>query len=228
MEKIYYIYKITNNINGKSYIGFTENIKERWRIHKKCVNAVSGKILHQSIKKHGWNKFTKEVLYCSKDGNHTLREMEPYFIKKYNTFWIGGHGYNMTQGGEGILGFQFTKEIRKKMSESHLGIKNHFYHKKHSKLTKSKMSIAAKSRPIRIGKDAPNYGKVRSEITNQKVREKLAKSWIIIHPDSSEENIINLKQYCREHELSYVRMLEIISGRQNFHKGYSIRKPNNI
>jgi len=67
-------------------------------MHKYQAKHGSMFILHQSIRKHGWDNFSVDILYMSKDGNHVRKEMEPFFIKEYGTY---GEGYNMTPGGDG-------------------------------------------------------------------------------------------------------------------------------
>ena len=60
-----FIYKITNTINSKSYIGQTiQNVKERFYQHcaTKCSKAVSNMAIHRAIKKYGKSNFTVEVI----------------------------------------------------------------------------------------------------------------------------------------------------------------------
>ncbi len=103
---IYSIYLITNNITKKQYIGFTsKSLDER-----NCGIITK---LYNSIKKYGWKNFSYKVIYQSKDYEHCLNIMEPFFIKEYCTY---ENGYNMTLGGEGFVGY-WTEENRKKQSE---------------------------------------------------------------------------------------------------------------
>jgi len=88
-----FIYKITNKVNGKSYIGQTRNSVEfRWRQHK---NNKSGYALHYAIRKYGADNFEVETLEeCDVS---KLDEREIYYIDKYNTFT---NGYNLNKGGD--------------------------------------------------------------------------------------------------------------------------------
>ena len=92
-----YIYKITNMINGKQYVGQTRNtIQERMRKHfdkAKNQNDLTG--IDAAIKKYGKENFAVEEL-CS-CLNEDLDVQERYYIAKYNTF--EGEGYNLTPGG---------------------------------------------------------------------------------------------------------------------------------
>lgn len=135
-----YIYKITNRINGKVYIGKTFNFIERWRQH--VTGRGCTKILSSAIKKYGITSFTFEVLveihsYDLDKLEITLSSLEMFFIKKYDSFHFG---YNSTKGGDGQRGRTVTKEIRDKIRTKLLG-------HKHSEETKLKMSISSMGHP---------------------------------------------------------------------------------
>ena len=93
-----FIYKITNTINGKSYIGQTiQNVKERFYQHcaTKCSKAVSNMAIHRAIKKYGKSNFTVEVIEEIDSAN--LNDRERYWIKYYNSY---NNGYNSTKGDQ--------------------------------------------------------------------------------------------------------------------------------
>jgi group I intron endonuclease len=114
MSSIYSIYKSTNTINGKIYIGFDSNWPNRKRYHKSQHKKIESKF-YNAVCKYGWDNFDWEVIYQSKDGEHTLKIMETYFIKQFNSFTLG---YNSTLGGDGILGFKHNKEqIQKRINK---------------------------------------------------------------------------------------------------------------
>lgn len=73
------------------------------------------------MRKYGWNNFQSEIIYQSLDGNHTLKFMENFFIREYDSFY---NGYNSTLGGDGILGFKHTSEQIKKRTEKVKGRKH--------------------------------------------------------------------------------------------------------
>lgn len=87
------IYKITNLINGKVYIGQSINIEERWKRH--CTTH-DNCYIHKAIQKYGKKNFSFEILEECEEA--VLNEREIYYIDKYNSF---DEGYNMTFGGEG-------------------------------------------------------------------------------------------------------------------------------
>lgn len=95
MNTIYSIYKITNIINGKSYIGYTKK-KPETRFEEHCRSKDKYK-LPKAIAKYGKQNFTVTPIYQSKDLNH-IRSMEDYFILEYNSI---KEGYNIARGGQG-------------------------------------------------------------------------------------------------------------------------------
>lgn len=97
---IYSIYKATNIINGKSYIGFDACWPTRQKDHQRIYNKKNNKF-YAALRKHGWDNFEWTVLYQSLDKEHTHKVMEEYFIREYNTHCDTGHGYNMSFGGDG-------------------------------------------------------------------------------------------------------------------------------
>jgi group I intron endonuclease len=97
MEQTYCIYKITNQINGKAYIGFTKNFMKRMWGHQNTSQKGVGQAIHYAIRKYGWDNFSKEELYYSTDKQHTL-DMEDVFINLHET--KGAKGYNITRGGQ--------------------------------------------------------------------------------------------------------------------------------
>lgn len=94
-----YIYKITNTLNGKMYIGKTmQSIQERWREHcndyqkERCEKRP----LYAAMNKYGVEHFfIEEVEECS---DLLLNDRERFWIEFYGTF---KNGYNATVGGDG-------------------------------------------------------------------------------------------------------------------------------
>lgn len=93
-----FIYKITNNVNGKVYIGQTiQTVKERFYQHcaTKCSDSVLNMAIHRAIKKYGKSNFTIEVI--EEVEQNILNDREKYWIKYYNSY---KNGYNSTEGGQ--------------------------------------------------------------------------------------------------------------------------------
>jgi group I intron endonuclease len=135
MNKIYTIYKVTNTLNGKIYIGFTSNFSSRKRLHKHTALNGKNHIFHNSIRKHGWDNFDWAILYQSKYKEHTLVVMEQYFITEYNS--MTPNGYNMKLGG---TGGNLSEDAKLKISEKRKGMvfsDNHIENLRKSHLGKS-------------------------------------------------------------------------------------------
>lgn len=93
------IYKITNIINGKCYIGQSVNIHKRWNNHKSaCYNTNAHEYnyyLYRAMRKYGIENFTFEIIEeCEQI---LLNEREKFWISYYDTF---KNGYNETEGGD--------------------------------------------------------------------------------------------------------------------------------
>lgn len=127
---MYYIYTITNEITNKKYVGFSNDYQERWRTHVSDAtrDEPTRKILYLSIRKHGIENFKFDVVYCSEDKTYTKNEIEPHFIREYNT--LAPYGYNMTKGGDGGPGVTSEQAIafnNKRLEDgSHVFLKKEF------------------------------------------------------------------------------------------------------
>lgn len=88
------IYKITNKVNGKSYIGQTRYTLEfRWKQH---IHKKDNTYFHNAIHKYGKDNFSLEILEECEHKDLDSREI--FYIAKFNTF---SEGYNLTLGGGG-------------------------------------------------------------------------------------------------------------------------------
>lgn len=110
------IYKITNLINNKVYIGQSSDIERRFNEHKhdpfEQNNHGYNYIFYQAIREYGIDNFSFEILEtCS---IKELNEKEKYWIKYYNSYigWNQSNGYNMTIGGQGTRKFDPQEIIK--------------------------------------------------------------------------------------------------------------------
>ena len=163
----YYIYKITNLINHKIYIGKTKHKNKRWRKHISLSKDHDEKrkkfYLHKAIKKYGVKNFSYEIIDWFYNENICLK-METVYIKKFNSK-NPNFGYNLTYGGEGSSGYVHTQEAIKKISEhakTRTGKNNPFYGKKHSKETLNRINQTK----LRTG----NWGK-KKYLNNKQIEE---------------------------------------------------------
>lgn len=96
------IYKISNTINDKIYIGKTSaNTSRRWNDHRRVAlsdnDDVRKNSIHKAISKYGIDNFTFEVIEYIEDED-VAYEKEVFYINMYNSFI---NGYNETKGGRG-------------------------------------------------------------------------------------------------------------------------------
>lgn len=99
-KRICGIYKFTNKVNGKVYIGQSVNISQRKNMHffnsYKLDNRDSKTYFHKAIRKYGVDNFEHEIIeLCPKE---KLNEREMYWIAYYHSD-DRKHGYNLTKGG---------------------------------------------------------------------------------------------------------------------------------
>ena len=118
------IYKITNTVNGKAYIGQTRHDAEKTRIRDHLAGN-GNRIIKRAIKKYGKENFTYEILY---DGiiPEFLDPLEKEAIEEFNT--LAPYGYNLTIGGEGG---SCSEETRRKMSKARKGKKRAPFSEEH-------------------------------------------------------------------------------------------------
>ena len=101
-----FIYKITNNINNKIYIGKTLNsLEHRFNEHKRDSKKIhcSNRPLYSAMKKYGVNNFSIEVIESA--DVEKLSERETYWIEYYDSY---KKGYNATKGGDGTILYNYN------------------------------------------------------------------------------------------------------------------------
>lgn len=121
-NKTMIIYKITNLINNKVYIGQTiQKFKNRIIEHKKRMKNGTNTPLYNSLRKYGIENFKFEIIeeVLSKE---ELNQKEIYYIEKFNSLFP--NGYNLTSGGAGTFNYQHTEIDKQKMSKLKKGLFN--------------------------------------------------------------------------------------------------------
>lgn len=119
------VYKHTNIVSGKSYIGLTKRTLEiRWKEHvRQAFNESRNYKLHNAIRKYGSNTWESSILKSEIPSLEEASEYEKLFIEKYNSCL---KGYNTTIGGEGT---ELSEEYKQAANE--LREKKKFIHYEH-------------------------------------------------------------------------------------------------
>ncbi|MEK6881161.1 MAG: GIY-YIG nuclease family protein, partial [Nanoarchaeota archaeon] len=154
---MHYIYKITNKINNKVYIGQTNNPARRWSQHRWCAeNNKGSQLVTRALAKHGVDNFEFEVIITCQNQNN-VNELEVLIIKQFNSVDLA-LGYNIELGGNNP---SHTPETARKISEGLLKR----YETQGSKLTGVKHSEERKANLSRacMGKAGTNNGKTFSD-----------------------------------------------------------------
>ncbi len=177
------IYKITNIINGKVYVGKTKKTIEE-RMYKHIFNAKKkiNRRLYDSINHHGYDNFIIEKIDEGKT-NEEINEKEKEWIRTLDSFYVNGKGYNMTLGGDGgntNNGKKQSKEwIEKRMKSVMETMKKKgkwsMSGKKHSKETIEKIRESNKNRKYKnkelwLNNLRESNSKPKSKETRMKMR----------------------------------------------------------
>lgn len=115
------VYKITNKINEKIYIGQTsQSLRQRYNAHKSKTNRGSNLRLHRAMRKYGFDNFEIKLLSEFETKEDVDRE-EIRLIKELKT-QDNKIGYNIADGGGHIFdcsGFPKTEEHKQKLQKAH-------------------------------------------------------------------------------------------------------------
>jgi group I intron endonuclease len=114
------IYKITNQLNSKCYIGWTSQpLEKRWDQHKKTAQKnQDNRPFYNAIRKYGidvWNLETLEILPTKE----IAKQQEVHYIKLFESY---DTGYNATLGGDGNNGIKMSPESNIARSNALKGI----------------------------------------------------------------------------------------------------------
>ena len=114
-----YIYKITNHINGKVYIGQTRNLIEyRWQHHlykgRNPDKPDTDYPLYRAMRKYGLENFS--ILQVEEIDNEFLDERECYWIQQENS--LTPNGYNCDLGGKGVSRYNYDEILKYYFTEA--------------------------------------------------------------------------------------------------------------
>ena len=121
------IYKITNKISGKCYIGQAVDIRARLMQHANDYHK-NKVVLYKAFDKYGIDNFEISIVTIINTFGKTQDEikkelnfLECFYVELYDSY---KSGYNMTPGGDsGRLGFKHRKETIEKIKKAHANYK---------------------------------------------------------------------------------------------------------
>jgi len=236
ISKTYIIYKITNIINGKIYIGVTRHsIEKRLIQHKSDAKRRKQCRLHNAMMKYGVDNFTIELIESIQTSDYnvaTNREIENIKIYKSLDKTIG---YNMTVGGEGVVGHtpwskgktKETDATMQKISEKQRGTGNSFYGKTHSNFLKQKWSKE------RVGENHPCFGKSRPDLilknknrvwTDEQKKAISMKNSCAIICNELGITYQSVTEMCEKLSLDIRSVHRVLNGKFKQHKGYTFTR----
>jgi len=203
-----HIYKITNTVSGKCYVGETtcKDPEERWRRHKETIKRGKGcPALRDAVNKYGVDKFTFEVIReCSLEERF---DIERDLIKEYNS--QVPNGYNiLLGGGEGRpTGLKHKPESIEKIKTALKVFKeanpNHFetYREKLAESMK-KVDIGAAVKKSEVFQKAREEGKVgavgwktmKTDEEREEIKQKISAS-VKEYFSKNESNVVNVEKH---------------------------------
>ena len=236
----YYLYEVTNLVNGKTYIGqhITDDLEDGY--------LGSGKALKSAIKKYGKDKFKKEILLFARN-QQALNILEMMAVTP--EFCARKNNYNLKEGGNSG---RPNPEIREKMRQKKLGDRNHNYGKPKTEEWKAKVSAAQKGKTVsketRLKMSLACLGRKQSEETKRKIGVGSA-SWkrteahkrkigdanarpfpdvYNIHTGEEYRNNFNLTEFCRQKKIHAAGLIRVFRGDWKQHKGWTLLQNSGI
>jgi len=149
--------------SNKKYYGYTINLTGRkYKHHRDAFVKHKNQYFHNALRKYGFENFEWKVIETHAaetklELRNILCEREIYWIEKDKTY-LPEFGYNMTKGGDGVLGYKFSKEQYEKVCKFNKELTDKQRNIPRTKQTKEKMSTAKKGKTYE-----EIYGKEKAE-----------------------------------------------------------------
>ena len=139
-----YVNMPESEYDGKSYVGVTNNLKQRNESFKYHPKSYGGKKLREARESVPYDKWGIEVLATfnaatPEEYKVKSKELETAYIAKYDTF---ENGLNSNQGGDGMTGVALSQERKDAIGQQHKGMK-------HTDETKKQISDSLQGRKIK-------------------------------------------------------------------------------
>lgn len=240
---MFLMYRITNTVAGKSYIGITgKSAEQRFAQHMRIARSGKGGSLHRSMRKHGVECFSVEPV-ANFESRSDVLEAEVRAIKKENT--KAPNGYNMTQGGEGVVSLcqsaldikvkkardlHSDKEFKKRHSE---GIASHWASIR-GDAHRAAISRAKKGKPqprhvldaAAKAKRTPEYRDKASKATSKLWEDSSFRDRVVESRKANHTKRAKKFPYCVDSGVLYATTRDACRAMRN--DGYEKAAPNNI
>ena len=197
--KTYTVYKLTSP-SGKIYVGWTgRKLKKRLQDHISEVRRGFVRPIQNALRKYPLDQWEKEILIETNDYHESLSAEIEYIFKFETT--DPSKGYNISTGGEfGANGVIRSEEVKQKIKDG-----------KRKSLWRSTPEHGAKI-------SAALKGHPSSEKQKQATIEARAKTYRVVFPDGSKQEVYNLNSFCRSFGLDAPNL------RRSSSKGYRLDK----
>jgi len=212
--------------NGKKYIGqTTRDISNRLYEHINSSKNGSTLLVHKSIRKYGENHIICEEIDTALNIDE-LNKLEKHYIQELNTYYENKEGYNMTLGGDNLVGYIFTEQDKIKMSSAR---KKYFSNQEN----REKQSVRRKQYYEKYPEEKEKMSNIKKDFykNHPEAREEHSKTMIEYyeeHPEAREKMSKIKKEYHQEHpeagETHSKTMIEYFSNQENREKHSTIRK----
>jgi hypothetical protein len=232
MDMLTGVYKLTNKINGKIYIGSSLDIHMRWKQHR--INPSS--LIGRALKKYGVGGFGWEVI--EETPLEFLLEREQYYLDKERPF--GARGYNIAKVAGSTLGIPCSDSTKEKIAKAHQG---KFIGDKSSK-SKTITFLSPEGKlvifpSINLGsRERGLHTSCMAEVARGRRRQ--YKGWtcpeapewkpmprcnhVVIDPNGKSYHVTNIKDFCIKHKLNPPCMRQVLSGKgQKQYKGWRLK-----
>jgi hypothetical protein len=228
-EKICGIYKITNLVNQKIYVGRSYDIFKRWMSHRSTKN----RLLSAAFRKYTAERFSWEILEIVSDRERLL-EVEQKWLDHLQPF--GERGYNIAKLAGNTAGIPCRESKKRKISEANKGRSG-----RKSKRSKPTIFMNPGGELIEfesINRGAQKYGlnvSCMAEVARGERRSykgwtcptanwvsKLDHGYDLIGLGGERVRVSILKRFCEERGLSFSAMNQVVSGLSKQHKGWRL------
>uniref|UniRef100_A0AB39C730 GIY-YIG nuclease family protein n=1 Tax=Bacillus phage KoopaTroopa TaxID=3234046 RepID=A0AB39C730_9CAUD len=199
------IYKVTNVVNGKIYIGQT--VQELWARksgHKShALTELKDNIFSRAIRKYGWDNFKWEII-DNANNKEELNKKEIHWIGHYKSH--GVNGYNETDGGEGTHGYIVKEETKNKISKTRLDRMDEYNYSTLNTDTVKEIKILLMSELYTHEEIANMFSVKKNAIGNIKTKTRWSHIFVEGFDEWSDSNV---KKRTKKYELKVEDVIEI-------------------